>query len=271
MIEKHKNIQLVVSDLDRTLLDEREEIVQEAVDLIHSLKEREVGFSLISGRPISYMEEIAQRLKVTLPMAACNGAVIFQEGVVLEEHSFPINSLRRLAEHAVAKGATVLYYTLHESFTFTETPWVISQKETIRKYQVHTPTEDEWDTIHPVKVSVLVRDVPHVWEELVPLLDEAESRHTIVRYEGRSVEITLKGRTKEKGLQRICELAGIDIEHAMAIGDEMNDFGMLSHAGVGVAVGNAVQAIKDRADWVTSSGYTQGVVEALNEFTSKTL
>jgi hydroxymethylpyrimidine pyrophosphatase-like HAD family hydrolase len=101
---------------------------------------------------------------------------------------------------------------------------------------------------------------------MIPLLDEAENRHTIVRYEGRSVEITLKGRTKERGLQSICELSNISIENTMAIGDELNDYGMLQHAGLGVAAGNAVPSIKAQADWVTRSGYTEGVVEAIKTF-----
>jgi Cof subfamily protein (haloacid dehalogenase superfamily) len=266
LMDESPTIRLVVSDLDGTLLDQKEEISSEAIELVRSLSQSGVGFSLISGRPIPFMDEIARTLNVSLPMAACNGAVIFQGLTVLEEHSFALRSLRKLTEEAHRRGVTVLYYTLHESFAFEETPWIVSQKGTIREYQIHRPYENEWDIIRPVKVSLLFKDKPEAWNVMIPLLDEAENRHTIVRYEGRSVEITLKGRTKERGLQSICELSNISIENTMAIGDELNDYGMLQHAGLGVAVGNAVPSIKAQADWVARSGYTEGVVEAIKTF-----
>jgi hydroxymethylpyrimidine pyrophosphatase-like HAD family hydrolase len=52
----------------------------------------------------------------------------------------------------------------------------------------------------------------------------------------------------------------------MAIGDNFNDVSMLTYAGVGVAMGNAPQAVKDQADWVAPSVDLNGVAAALAKF-----
>ena len=59
---------------------------------------------------------------------------------------------------------------------------------------------------------------------------------------------------------------GIRLEETMAIGDGGNDIGMIRHAAIGVAMGNATDAVKQHADYVTSSVDEDGIANALKHF-----
>ena len=56
------------------------------------------------------------------------------------------------------------------------------------------------------------------------------------------------------------------MEDIMAIGDNENDIGMIRSAGIGVAVGNATQALKEVADYVCEKEEAAGVAEAVERF-----
>lgn len=79
------------------------------------------------------------------------------------------------------------------------------------------------------------------------------------------LEVMPKGVTKGSGLQAICDDAGVDIRDAVAFGDSYNDIYMLKAAGLGVAMGNAEQAVKDAADRVTLDCDHDGIAVMLEE------
>ena len=61
----------------------------------------------------------------------------------------------------------------------------------------------------------------------------------------------------------------IEIKDVMTIGDENNDIEMLEFAGIGVAMGNAKQHIKDKADYVTDTNENDGVAKAIEKLILK--
>ncbi|MFM7711367.1 MAG: HAD-IIB family hydrolase, partial [Microcystis sp.] len=80
-------------------------------------------------------------------------------------------------------------------------------------------------------------------------------------------EVTHVEATKGSATQFLAEdILGLQPQNVMAIGDNFNDVSMLTYAGVGVAMGNAPQAVKDQADWVAPSVNLNGVAAALEKF-----
>jgi Cof subfamily protein (haloacid dehalogenase superfamily) len=71
--------------------------------------------------------------------------------------------------------------------------------------------------------------------------------------------------TKAAGIDAVARHLGISSEEVMAIGDSWNDLEMLEYAGIAVVMGNAREAIKDKADYVTRSNEDHGVAEALEK------
>ena len=72
--------------------------------------------------------------------------------------------------------------------------------------------------------------------------------------------------TKHQGIDAFCAHFGFRPEETMAFGDGGNDISMLRHAGIGVAMGNAVEEAKAAADYVTATVDEDGVARALKHF-----
>ena len=75
-----------------------------------------------------------------------------------------------------------------------------------------------------------------------------------------------KGNTKQKGIDEIIRHFGIRLEETMAFGDGGNDVSMLRHAAIGVAMGNAVDEVKEHANYITTSVDENGIANALKHF-----
>ena len=75
--------------------------------------------------------------------------------------------------------------------------------------------------------------------------------------------MTARGNTKQKGLDEIIRHFGIRLEDTIAFGDGGNDIPILRHAGIGVAMGNASDRVKEAADYVTTSVDDDGIANAL--------
>jgi HAD superfamily hydrolase (TIGR01484 family) len=75
-----------------------------------------------------------------------------------------------------------------------------------------------------------------------------------------------RGVDKGAALQQALSALEIDPSAVIAFGDGHNDLDLLNAAGTGVAVGNAVEELKDAADYVTEQPYGAGVVDYLREF-----
>ena len=71
---------------------------------------------------------------------------------------------------------------------------------------------------------------------------------------------------KSKSILRLCEILNINIEEVIAIGDSYNDISMIETAGVGIAMGNGVQEIKEIADFITDTNENDGVAKAIKKY-----
>jgi Cof subfamily protein (haloacid dehalogenase superfamily) len=80
------------------------------------------------------------------------------------------------------------------------------------------------------------------------------------------LEFTNKEANKGKALEYLCNMYGIGSEEVIAIGDSYNDIPMLKFAGLGIAMGNAPDEVKQYADFVTSGNDEDGIAEAINRF-----
>jgi phosphoglycolate phosphatase (TIGR01487 family) len=78
-----------------------------------------------------------------------------------------------------------------------------------------------------------------------------------------SLMVLPRGIDKGFGLKAALRHLGLEATEVVAVGDAENDFTLLNEAGYGVAVNNALTALKECADWVTPSGHGNGVRELI--------
>ena len=86
------------------------------------------------------------------------------------------------------------------------------------------------------------------------------------RWHPEFTDITANGADKGKGIIAMAKHQGFDLNRTMAFGDGGNDSSMILQAGIGVAMGNAIDALKQQADYVTTSVDDDGILNALKHF-----
>ena len=88
----------------------------------------------------------------------------------------------------------------------------------------------------------------------------------ITRWNPKGIDILPGGGGKVAGIRQYLEHHGIAPDEAMAFGDGDNDKEMLEFVGVGVAMGNAVETAKEKADYITVHVDDDGIAKALRHF-----
>ena len=86
------------------------------------------------------------------------------------------------------------------------------------------------------------------------------------RWHPEFTDITANGADKGKGIQAMARHQGFDPKHTIAFGDGGNDTSMILQAGIGIAMGNAIEELKQQADYVTTSVDEDGIYNALQHF-----
>ena len=116
-------------------------------------------------------------------------------------------------------------------------------------------------------IKCLMTAEPEVAEQYEKELAELVSPDlNVFRSEPYFIEITVKGVDKAESIARLLEHIGMKREQCICCGDGFNDKTMVEYAGVGVAMGNAQQVVKDVADYVTASCDEDGLVEVIKKF-----
>ena len=81
----------------------------------------------------------------------------------------------------------------------------------------------------------------------------------------RSVEINNKGVSKGNAVKALADYYGFKRDEIVCIGDNENDISMIEYAGVGVAMGNAIEPLKKLADYTTDTNKNNGVAKAIKK------
>jgi Cof subfamily protein (haloacid dehalogenase superfamily) len=143
--------------------------------------------------------------------------------------------------------------TAHAIFDRYETFWNAPKEDLLKVIQSGTRKTNKFTASFPDAVAQ---------QEAFPVFVKRNDVY-VTSSEGRNIEIMPLGTSKSVALQDIADKLGIDMQNVMTLGDNLNDIEMICDAGYGVAMGNALDAVKEKADWVTASCDEDGVALAI--------
>jgi Cof subfamily protein (haloacid dehalogenase superfamily) len=95
---------------------------------------------------------------------------------------------------------------------------------------------------------------------------EFYDKYTVVKSAPYFLEFLNKKVNKGVGVKLLAEELGIDMKDVICVGDHENDLEMVQYAGLGVAMENAIDKLKDAANFVTTSNDDDGVAHVINKF-----
>lgn len=264
---------VLVLDIDGTLTNSKKEITRTTREAIQELMKRGRTVILASGRPTPGMRRYEQELELEKYggyLLSFNGARVIDcyTGEVVYQRLLPLPIVPKLYHFAKRNGCGLVTYLGDEvisAFPIDKYVDIESKINGIPVRQVEDfPDFVDFDinkclmTAEPDRAAVLV-------EELQERYGDTAS---ICRSEPYFMEIMPHNVSKATSLDKMLASIGRKREETVCCGDGFNDISMIEYAGVGVAMGNAQQEVKDAADYITASNDEDGLVQVIEEFFS---
>lgn len=239
------------------------------------MKAQEVGVKVVlaSGRPTQGMTAYATDLQLHnygSYILAFNGAKIINCKTGEELFSSKLNpeTVHMLYELSLREEVHLHTYIGDTIITEKNNPYTSIESEL-----TGLPIDEVKSLVKAVQepvVKVLMSERPEKLVEVEKKLkEELEDQLSIFRSKPYFLEFIEHGVTKGSSLEMLIKKLGLKREEVIAIGDSYNDLEMIELAGLGVAMGNAPDDIKAKADFVTDSNVNEGVAAVVEEFILK--
>ncbi|MFI3210298.1 MAG: sugar-phosphatase [Peptostreptococcaceae bacterium] len=266
---------ILATDMDGTILNSDKEITKEVYDAVQDAKKQGKKIVLATGRPLpgvtKYLEEL--HLNEEGDYVICfNGALVQEVKTkkVLSNIEMTFSDFEKIQNLANKHNMGIHINTPTEIVIPYETPNEYSVREaTINGLDIVSKTmEDIKENVTFCKVMVI--DSPEALEEFIPKIpSEMHEEFNIVRSAPFFLEFLHKDANKGVALRTLCNHLGYSIDEAIAVGDEENDKHMIEYAGLGVAMDNARDSIKELANHITTNNNDSGVAKVIKEFLLK--
>ncbi len=262
-------------DLDGTLLNDQKEItpgnraaIQEALAQGHRVV-------VTSGRPLKSSLAQARRLELAgegCYVIAYNGTVIYDCTTQKEvfRRTLDLDTVYALFDEARRRKMYVHTYDCEDVVVEPDANLAITQLycsilnigcrmiESVRS-SLSGP---------PVKVLLIDRQHREPLEEMAQWIQASlAGRADCFSSSPYFLEVVAHGMNKGAAVRELCARLGTDIRNALAVGDEGNDISMIRAAGMGIAMANAIPAVKEAADYVTERDNNHdGIEEIVRKF-----
>ncbi len=258
---------LIAIDIDDTLITDDKQITPGTADAIRRAVDRGVHVTLATGRMFASAQAIAKQLQLNVPIITYQGSLIktaLDEQVIYERH-VPQEIAAALFDYCDQHDLHIQAYHNDQLFA----------KKINQKLLDYCANSDVPYTIEPdlkklsslPQTKLIIIDDPEVLDELKPKFEaQFGDRVHITKSKPNFLEFIHPEGTKGHALKVLAEQLGCPLESVIAIGDSWNDREMLEAAGLGIAMGNAVPALKELADYITLSNNEEGVKHAIEKF-----
>lgn len=268
-------IRYIALDLDGTLTNSEKKITPRTWQAVLQAQERGVCVILCSGRPLEGQRFVAEELQMHryggYIIAYNGGAIInYATNEVVDHVTLPLALLREVVDGALHSGFDILTYQYGQVLTNNaQSPYAQYSARNNRMTLSEVP--DLVDALSPDVLKFIILGEPDKLSEYERVMQERYAGVlNITRSEPFFLEVMPEGIDKGLRLAFLMQYLGAERQQLMACGDGFNDVSMIRYAGVGVAMGNAQQAVKDVADFVTLTNDEDGVAHAIERFILQT-
>ena len=272
-------IKAIVMDVDGTLTNSKKEIPKKTKDILLKAQARGIKLILASGRPTTGLLGLAKELEMDRNnglLVSFNGSKVvdcetlkelFNEPMSIEEGKAVLEHMKKFdVRPMVDKGNYMLVNNVFDNKLHLKN----GQEINIIEYEARggnyklCEIADLAEYIDYPLNKILTAGEPdylqeHYKEMMEPFKDKLSCMFTADVY----FEFTAKGIDKAKALDTVLKPMGINEDEIISFGDGQNDLSIIKYAGIGIAMGNAVDELKEHANEVTLSNEEDGIAHSL--------
>lgn len=276
-----KNIKLVALDLDGTLFDNSSHISKRNLQAIRAITDKGIHVVISTGRPFEGIPfDQIKDTGINYAITA-NGSGIYEisTGKCLYENAMDEALITPILNFLLTRDIHMDAFIGGKGYTpiqCVETAQKLTVPSSIKNYIITTRTrlDNILQFIHENQLKVQKMTLNFYPAADGTLIDRETVRKFLVSNPSittvcggyNNLEFTRADANKGVGLRKLAEILGVNPDATMAIGDTENDLAIIEAAGIGVAMGNATDAVKARADYVTTTNTKDGVAAAIEHF-----
>lgn len=265
------NYQMLVLDIDGTLTNSKKEISTETLQALLEIQEQGYHVVLASGRPTAGIRPFANQLQLAKfgnYILSYNGAKIIncKTDTIIYQKVLPKEIIPELYQEALKNQVGILSYendgiiagTSIDSYMEIESKIngiPIKEVENFPKY-ITFEVNKCLMTGEPFKLEKVEKKLKERFNGLV----------NIFRSEPYFLELMPQNVDKAHSLSKLLGSLGLTAEEMICCGDGFNDVSMLEYAGLGVAMANAQDLVKNVSDYITRSNDDNGILHVINRF-----
>lgn len=261
---------IVFLDVDGTLVNAQGIIPESAKYAIKKAKENGHKMVVCSGRSLFQIQEELLKLGFDGIISSAGACITSDGGEIYraqmdEEH-------RKLASEYLDEKNAIYFFQMAEGMVISP-----KNKERLLEYGKEQGMDEDyvkqflsslyvqeqvWDNDKEEKIVYFESDASlgQMHQDLLPYFDVVPG--SMIGADEKSGEIGISGISKATAMEIYLKHEGVTRENSVAIGDGPNDLQMMDYAGTSVAMGNALDTVKERADMVTSDINEDGILKA---------
>lgn len=264
---------IIFIDLDGTLLDSSKRISRENKDAIKSAEQKGLKVIICTGKVFRSAKRFAHEVGIKGPLISCNGAEIrdisteklLYSDFLMKEDCYKVVDICR------KKNVYFHAYINHDMFTeMDECPTPLYWRENTEvpeEYRIKIEVVSDFkETIknssENVSKFLMVSHDPHQLIEVRRLLEEIDTINVMCSGDD-NIEVVNKSVSKGAALMFVSEFEKYKGYGTVAMGDSENDLSMLLKSQYKVVMGNASDALKNIADFVSVTNDENGVAKAI--------
>ncbi len=268
---------LFVADMDGTLLNDDKQLSEKNIQAIKKLPNYGVQFAIATGRHDSMIKSYLKHLDLKVPVISCNGAMVrepFSDQVLLsetlpKEQSIEVINIckERNTDFHIYGHASIFGERLSSKMLYYQgLNKALPSDEQTKLVTVPDCKDIVVNGSEPLYKFIIISDRNNY---MPPIIDRISAIEDLTACQSMPMfcDVMKGGISKAYALQKLSESLGIKRNEIAAIGDQLNDIDLIEFAGLGIAVANAENALKEKADVVTTSSNNQDAVsEAIENY-----
>jgi Cof subfamily protein (haloacid dehalogenase superfamily) len=276
----NQKIKLICIDMDGTLLNSNHEISEKNKEALRQAKKLGVNIAITTGRLFGSARYYSNLIGIeNTPVIASNGAYIKTncEDIPILENSIPkeiaIEIYKIIKKHNLKINFNSWDTLMREDEVPDDHAYTIMNKQLPEDKKVKFIINSDFISAIEnfdgkiLKGIVIEREnLDNLWAAKDELKEIFGDKLHVVSSGTDNIEIMIGTTSKGNAVAHLADILNVNAEEVMCIGDSENDISMLKFAGIGVAMGNGLQMVKDIADYITDTNDNDGVAKAVEKF-----